>query len=58
MEVSGQLHVPVALRRGFHLRSHWIGDWMGPRAGLDLIEKTKIMPLPVIESSLVRRYTD
>jgi hypothetical protein len=22
--------------------SHWIGDWMGPRAGLDVMEKIKV----------------
>jgi hypothetical protein len=30
--------------------THWIGGWVGPRAGLDAVEKTKISPLP--ESNL------
>jgi hypothetical protein len=29
--------------------THWIGGWVGPRAGLDVVEKRKIMPLPGIE---------
>jgi hypothetical protein len=34
-EVSGQLHAPSALPPG----THWIGDWVDPRAGLDDVEK-------------------
>jgi hypothetical protein len=46
MEVSGQLHTPVA----FSLRergtdTHWIGGWVGPRAGLDEVVKDKF-PAP------------
>jgi hypothetical protein len=26
--------------------THWIGDWMGPRAGLDDVEKRKFVTLP------------
>jgi hypothetical protein len=26
--------------------THWIGDWMDPRAGLDDVEKTKFLALP------------
>jgi hypothetical protein len=29
MEASGQLHAPG---------THWIGGWVGPRAGLDAVE--------------------
>jgi hypothetical protein len=41
--------------------SQWIGGWVGPRAGLNAVEKRKILPLPEIEtqpSSLARRYAD
>jgi hypothetical protein len=27
----------------------WIGDWVGPRTGLEYVEKRKISPLPVLE---------
>jgi hypothetical protein len=29
--------------------THWIGGWMGPRAGLDDVEKRIILPLPGLE---------
>jgi hypothetical protein len=36
MEVSGQLHAPAALPpRERAPGSHWIGGWLGTRAGLD-----------------------
>jgi hypothetical protein len=38
MEVSGQFHAPFALLPG----KDWIGDWVGPRAGLDMESKEKI----------------
>jgi hypothetical protein len=51
MEVSGQLHVPAALPRGERAPgTHWIGDWVGPRAVLDAEEKRKI-PSPHRESN-------
>jgi len=40
MEVSGQLHVPVALTREAS-HTHSIGSWVGPRADLDAVEKGK-----------------
>jgi hypothetical protein len=31
--------------------SHWIGGWVGPTAGLNVVEKRKIsLPLPGIEA--------
>jgi hypothetical protein len=30
-------------------RTHWIGGWVGPRAGLDDVEKRKFLPLPGLE---------
>jgi hypothetical protein len=29
--------------------THWIGGWVGPRAGLDDVEKRKVLPLLGIE---------
>jgi hypothetical protein len=29
--------------------TRWIGDWVDPTAGLDTVEKTKDLPLPVFE---------
>jgi len=35
MEVSGQLHAPAALLpRKESPGTHWIGGWVGPRAGI------------------------
>jgi hypothetical protein len=42
MEVSGQLHVPVALPPGKGAPvTHWIGGWVGSRADLDAMAKRK-----------------
>jgi len=52
MEVSGQLHIPTGLPLGERaLDTHWIGGWLGPRAGLDMVVKRKI-PSPCQESNL------
>jgi hypothetical protein len=29
--------------------THWIGSWVGPRAGLDYVEKRKFLTLPELE---------
>jgi hypothetical protein len=40
--VSGQFHAPTALPLGKRATgTHWIGGWMGPRVGLDEVEKRK-----------------
>jgi hypothetical protein len=66
MEVSGQLHTPAALLPGKEPPgTHWIGGWVGPRAGLDAMVKRKI-PRPRRESNprapivqpVAQRYTD
>jgi len=42
MEVSGQLHAPAALLPGKEPPgTHWIGGWLGLRAGLDAVVKRK-----------------
>jgi hypothetical protein len=45
MEVSGQFHDHGRFTPG----THWIGGWVGPRGGLDDVEKSKISFLPGIE---------
>jgi hypothetical protein len=29
--------------------TYWIGSWMGPRTGLEAVEKRKFLPLPGLE---------
>ena len=41
MEVSGQLHATAASSPEKKTGTHWIGLWMGPRFGLDVLEKRK-----------------
>jgi hypothetical protein len=33
----------------FSLGTHWIGGWVGPRTGLDNVERRNILPLPGLE---------
>jgi hypothetical protein len=42
MEVCGQLHNPTVLPLGRNPGTHWIVDWVGLRAGIDVLEKRKI----------------
>jgi hypothetical protein len=52
MEVSGLLHASAAsLPRERVPITHWIGDWVGPRAVLDAVVKRKVPspPPPGIE---------
>jgi len=38
MEVSGQFHALAGLSRGKGPPgTHWIGGWVGPRAGLNVV---------------------
>jgi hypothetical protein len=46
MEESGQLHAQVALPPMKSPSAHWIGGRVGPRAGLDDVEKRKFLTLP------------
>jgi hypothetical protein len=48
--VSGQLHAKAALPpEKAPPGSHWIGDWVDPRAGLEDVEKRKFLTLPGLE---------
>jgi hypothetical protein len=50
MEVSGQLHAPAALPSEERAPGiHWIGGWMGSKAGLGDVEKWKFFMLPGLE---------
>jgi hypothetical protein len=40
MKVSGQPHVPAGLPSGKHFFTYWIGGWVDPRAGVDVLEKS------------------
>jgi hypothetical protein len=44
MEVSGQLHASAALPPEKAAGIHWIDGWVGPRAGLEAVEKRKKIP--------------
>jgi hypothetical protein len=48
MEMCGQNYDPDALRPETALGTHWIGELMGLRAGLDPVEKKNLLPLPGI----------
>ena len=41
MGVGGQLHTPAALPPAERPGTHFIGGWVGPRAGLDGCEKSR-----------------
>jgi hypothetical protein len=48
--VSGQLDTLATLPPGKEPPgTHRIGSWVGPKAGLDDVEKRKILPLPELE---------
>jgi hypothetical protein len=32
--------------------THWIGGWVGPKTGLDVVDKRNILPLPGIQPRL------
>jgi hypothetical protein len=40
MGVDDQPHTPAALPPGKRLGTHYVGGWVGPRAGLDGCGKT------------------
>jgi len=45
MEVNGQLQRTDRFTLGIRASStHWIGDWIGPRTGLDAVAKREKNP--------------
>jgi hypothetical protein len=54
MEVSGQLNVSAALP----VSTHWVGGWVGPIAGLDVVEKSKTLTLPGMETRSSCSYSN
>jgi hypothetical protein len=52
MEVKGHLQAQATLhftREEGASGTHWIGGWVGSRAGLEAKEKIKVLPLQGIE---------
>jgi hypothetical protein len=48
--VSGPRHATVVLPPGQIVPgTHWIGVWVGPRAGLNIMQKLKFLSLPGLE---------
>jgi len=48
MEMTVQLHAPAAFTPGERApETHRIGGWVGPRAGLEAVEKGKRPSLPM-----------
>jgi len=45
MEMSGQHHVTAALLPENNIDAHWIELWVGPWAGLDILESRKLFYL-------------
>jgi hypothetical protein len=60
MEVSGQLHSPAYLPPGeITHRTHWIRGWVGPKTGLDAVEKREILHCRVLNPGRpARTYPD
>jgi hypothetical protein len=55
---SGQLHTPGRFTRRLSASGTiWIRDWVGPRAGLDDVEKRKFLTLPGLELRPLGRPT-
>ena len=44
MELSGLLRTTVAFTQGKEPVAHWTGGWMGPTAGLCVLENPQIVP--------------
>jgi hypothetical protein len=53
MEASGQLDAPAALTPWERAPgAHWIGGWVGPRAGLNTVNRQKNLALLGIKPGL------
>jgi len=47
MEVSGKLHAPGAIPSEKNPHTHLIVDWMGYRAGLDVLKKRSLATVEI-----------
>jgi hypothetical protein len=61
MEVNVLLHALTALSQRKSAHTHWIGGWVGPRAGLDgvnneLVRMWKEVKYKYMEGSVDRVY--
>jgi hypothetical protein len=45
MEVRGRIYTEAVLVPGKNPDTHWIGNWLRPRANLDLLERDKFLVL-------------
>jgi hypothetical protein len=63
MKMSGQLHAPASLSPEKEPSAHWLGQ-MGPRTGMDAVDRRKLLPLTRLElrsstsQHVASRYTD
>jgi len=57
--VRGQRHAPAALYPRERLCTHYTGGWVGPKAGLDRCEKSRLPPGfdPRTVQPVASRYT-
>ena len=54
MEVSGQHHAPAVLPRGKDSGIHFLGSWVEPRVGLEVLGKEEtLLPLPEFKPRIV-----
>jgi len=56
MEVSSQLYAPAALPLGRAPDTHWIEDWVSPRASLDAVAKRK-KKIPLLSPQKIERQS-
>jgi hypothetical protein len=54
MEVSGQIQAPLALPPGIERRYPLSRGTGGPKAGPDVLEERKLLPLPGFEPRIIR----
>ena len=48
--MSVQLQAPAVMRAGKEHYTHWIECWVGPRAGVYVFEKRKLLLLPGVQA--------
>jgi hypothetical protein len=62
--VNGQIQAPADFTAEKAPGTHWIGDWVDSRGGLDEVEKKQFLTLPGLElrplglQPVANRYTD
>jgi hypothetical protein len=56
MQVSSQFHASAALPQWQNPGTHWVGDWLGPRVGMDILERKKFLFLTGIKPGQFSPY--